>query len=355
MDNFTRRFIKMSFKKSLLLISFLIVNNIRADDSYIDDFHNTVSDSVFSLSKSIDQILSGSYGEFNPAPDTYDVENQKQKPKESLDSFFKTNKYLDETEKTFLRVNFNTLTQTKGSNDFGYRVKARLPLSRTKKNYNLFIDDFTNESPNSEITNQSTDNAKTSVGLNFFAPETLGIDSKYSVGVRGFKPFIRARYNLDYTLGSWGIQPVQIFKYSSDKKFEEETNLYFDKKIMDTDLLRFALYRHTQEKVSGMDYAFSAQYFVPLKNQAALSISQAFIGNTKYIDIPYGSPFVQNHNTYGGINNYATNLSYRENIWKKWFFYQVSPGFNFHRQHNYKANYSINFSIEMYFGKTYKQ
>ena len=341
----------MSLKKNLILLSCLLTTNLFAENSYIDNFHDTMSDSVFSLSKSIDKVLSNDYSDYNTSADIYDIDENS----DSMDAFFKTDKYLDETEKTFLRVNFNTLFQTKGSNDFGYSVKARLPLSRTKQNYNLFIDDLTSDNPNSEITNQSANNSKTSVGVNYFAAKTYGISSKYSIGVRGFHPFIRARYNLDYTLGSWDIEPVQTFKYSSNNKFEEETSIYFDKKIADLNLLRFVMYRHTQEKVPGMDYAFSAQYFHPLPHHIALSISQSVSGNTKYEDITYYPNNTYTSTTYGGINNYATSLNIRQNVWKKWFFYEVAPGLNFHKQYDYKVNYSILFSIDMYFGKTYKQ
>lgn len=338
--------------KTITLILFCIVTiNLHAEDSYVDDIHNSMSDQVFSLSKSIDKILSGNDKDFNPDTDAYDIQTQE----ESIDSFFKTSKYINETEKTFLRINFNSLIQTKDSNNFRYKVRARLPLSRTKKSYYLFIDDLTNENPNSEITNNSLHNSShTTVGVNYFAPQTYGVESKYSIGVSGFDPFIRARYNLAYDVSSWEVEPVQTFKYSADDKFEEETSIYFDKKIADTDLLRFVLYRHSQEKKSGMDYAFSTHYYMPLENHIAISLSQSFAGNTKYEDITRFTNSNYTLKNFGGIYNYATTVNFRQNVWKKWFFYEIAPGVNFHREYDYKANYSVLFSIDMYFGKTYK-
>lgn len=341
----------MLHKRIFLFFIFLNTINLNAEDTYVDSYHDSISDSVFTLSKSIDKLLSANYDDNNASSDTYDIKDQEESP----DSFFKTSKYFDETEKTFLRVNFNSLFQTRGSNDFGYSIKARLPLSRTKKSYNLFIDDLTSDNPNSDITNQSRNQSKTSVGINFFAPETLGITSKYSIGVRGFQPFVRARYNLNYTLGSWDIQPTQTFKYSSNKKYEEETHFYFDKKLENLNLLRFVMYRHTEEKESGMDYAFTAEYYHSLENHAALSISQTCTGNTKYKDFTYYPNNTSTYTTYGGIYDYATTINWRQNVWKKWFYYEISPGFNFHKQYDYKANYSLRFAIDMYFGKTYKQ
>ena len=348
----------MSIKRITLSLSLLTTlalcadTNIENEDSYIDNFHSSISNDVYTLSNSIDKFMSGAEDDKNSTTENKELCD----PTKSVDSFFQTNKFLNETEKTFLRVNFNSLFQTKGSNDFKYKVRARIPLSRTKRNYNLFIEDIQESGSNQELKDESINqSSSTAVGVNYFAPKTYGIKSKYSLGTSGFHPFIRARYNLNYELAHWNIEPVQTFKYSSSKKFEEETHIYLDKVIKDAELLRFTLYRHTQENVQGVDYALSAQYFLPLKNKAALSISQAFVGNTKYIDVPYGAIVPTNYNTYGGINNYATALNYRKNIWKKWFFYELSPGINFHRQHDYKVNYSLRFSIDMYFGQTYKK
>ncbi|MFT5661053.1 MAG: hypothetical protein ACI9TV_001699 [Sulfurimonas sp.] len=326
--------------------------NVQDEHSYLDNLHSSISDDVHTLSHSIDKLFSGSVDDQN----TTLVNRSPYDTTKSVDSFFQTNKFLNETEKTFLRVNFNSLFQTKHSSDFKYKIRARIPLSRTKKNYNLFIEDIQENGSNQVLKDESINqSSSTAIGVNYFAAKTYGIKSKYSIGTSGFNPFVRARYNLNYSLQDWFIEPVQTFKYSSNRKFEEETNVYFDKVIKDAELLRLTLYRHTQENVKGMDYAFSAQYFLPLKSQTAISISQVFVGNTKYLDIPYGSPTTQSYNTYGGINDYITTVNYRENIWKKWFFYELSPGVNFHRQHDYKVNYSMRFSIDIYFGQTYKK
>ena len=110
----------MSLKKNLILLSYLLTTNLFAENSYVDDFHNSMSDSVFSLSKSIDKVLSNDYNDYNTSADIYDIEENA----DSMDSFFKTDKYIDETEETFFRVNFNTIFQSKGSNDFGYSNTA---------------------------------------------------------------------------------------------------------------------------------------------------------------------------------------------------------------------------------------
>ncbi|WP_151900186.1 hypothetical protein [Sulfurimonas hydrogeniphila] len=136
---------------------------------------------------------------------------------------------------------------------------------------------------------------------------------------------------------------MQIFEYSSKESFTERTFIYFDNTLTDRSLLRLTLHRETKTKVKGMDYDISAQYYWNFNKKNILSISEIFSGNTEYTT-------EQSSKKYSGINNYATVLTFRKNIWKKWFFYQISPSVNFHKENSYKANYAIAFLINLYFG-----
>lgn len=321
------------------------------ESSYIDDTHNLLSDTVYSWSDSIDTTLSGSFSDSNLTK----IEKTREKSN-AIDSFFQTRKFIDETDQTFVRLNFNSFFQSKSNDNFKYKIRAHIPLSRTKKSYNLFIEDITQDNIKNTLSNENLNEGATpDIGINFFVPKTYGVNSKYSIGTSGVNPFIRARFNLNFKTDSWIIEPVQQFKYSSNHKFEEETNIYFDKLLSSSELLRFTIYRATQEEENGMDYAFIAQYYTTLKQHAAISISQSFSGNTQYQDITYNSDMSESTSTYKGINTYFTSLNWRQNVWKKWFYYEVTPGVSFSKQYDYEANYSVRFSIDMYFGKLYKK
>ncbi len=98
-----------------------------------------------------------------------------------------------------------------------------------------------------------------------------------------------------------------------------------------------------------MDYALSFQYYYSPQKNTGLGISQSFLGNTEYQYVTE-----QKMQTYGGINNYVTSLSWRENIWKDWFYYQISPGVSFHKQYDYNPNYILIFLVDIYFGSLLK-
>ena len=149
----------------------------------------------------------------------------------------------------------------------------------------------------------------------------------------------------------WVIDTVQLFEYSTDEKFEEETNIYFDRSWSKKSLVRIQLHRSTHEETDGMDYLLSAQYYRATKKDAGYGFAQSFVGNTKYKYIVDNSVGLPETETFGGINTYVTSFSWRENIWRKWFYYEIRPSVAFERQYDYDTNYRVRIFFDFYFGK----
>ncbi|QOP43731.1 hypothetical protein FJR45_07110 [Sulfurimonas sediminis] len=307
----------------VFLLCLLRAESIDTNASYLDTAHKIISDKVTGYSDTLDQTISKLF--------------TGKKAQNAYDDFFKNEKYFNETEKSFVSVNLNTQFQSKYREKTTLNINANIALQRTNQKLNLFVSGI-NE--NKKIIDK---NAPTELGLNYFRADRYNIQSRYSIGVRGFYPFIRARYYKIFAAKSWKIEPMQLFEYSSKDAFKESTFIYFDKTLADKSLLRVTLQRETQTKIKGMDYAVSTQYYWNFYKKNILSISEILSGNTEYTT-------ETSTRKYSGINNYATVLTFRKNIWKKWFFYQVSPSVNFHKENDYKANYAIAFLVNLYFG-----
>ncbi len=348
--------------KSIVVLSLLLSvcnadTNVTTpqESNFIDDTHTALSETILEWSDAIDTTLS-SWGENDEANITTvesNVSNATLETKvKSIDSFFQNNKYLNETHNTFVRVHLDNYFQSKKSNDFNLRVSAQIPFSKSKKNLKIFIDDMTLDNTKNILKDDTEeDRLVPDIGIHYFAPETYGIESRYSLGFSGINPFVKAKYNMPIRTNKWLIDPVQLFKYSTNDEFEEETNIYFDKQLKKSSLFRIQLHRKTETNADGMDYALSLQYYWSPKKDTGLRLAQSFFGNTKYqyiVDENVEPPQTKN---YGGINNYATSLSWRENIWRKWFYYEVRPGVNFARRYDYEPNYTIRLLIDFYFGQ----
>jgi hypothetical protein len=268
----------------------------------------------------------------------------------SVDQFFQNEKYLNETENTYIRARVESYFQSKGSNDFDLTVRAQIPFSKSKKRFKIFVDDLTLENADEILKDTSVNNNTPDIGIHYFASRH-NILSRYSIGLSGIDPFLKARFNMPINIDDWLIDPVQLFKYSTDNKFEEETNIYFDKKISEKSLFRIQLYRSTQEEIDGMNYALSVQYYRSTKKNTGFGFAQSFYGNTEYeYTTEKGVPHPK-IKKYGGIHDYVTSFSWRANVWRKWFYYEVRPAVSFHKQYDYEPNYTLRVFFDFYFGK----
>jgi len=348
--------------KSIVVLSLLLSlcnadTNVttQKESSYIDETHTTISRKVLDWSRTIDTTLSSWLG--NAETNTTTVgsnvsDNASVNQVKSIDSFFQNDKYLDETDNTFVRVRLDSYFQSKESSDFNLRVSAQLPFNKCKQNFKIFIEDITLDNAKNILKDDlEEDRLVSDIGVHYFAPERYGIESRYSLGFSGIAPFVRARYNMSIKTDEWQIDPVQLFKYSTKDEFEEETNIYFDKQFKELSLFRIQLHRKTQAEINGMDYGLALQYYWSPKKDTGLRLSQSFWGNTEYKYIVDKNAKFPKTKSYSGINNYVTSFSWRENIWRKWFYYEVRPGVNFHKQYDYEPNYTIRLFVDFYFGQ----
>jgi len=314
------------------------------EPSYYDIVHADVSKKVIDWSNIADTTISQWLG--NDESNLSCVSTKIVKPKsKSIDAFFQNNKYFNETEDTFIRLRMDSDFQTKESNSFNLRLSAQLPFSKCKQQLKLFVEDVPLNS-DKQIETKS-DDTDINLGIRYFAKIKSGIESRYSLGTRGVNPYVSARYRLPFTTDKWLIDTTQLFQYSIKDNFKEESNIYFDREFQDKTLFRFNIQRGTKSSVDGMDYGFTFQYYSNPKQNVGLRLSQSFLGNTKYKN-PQN---IHLSKTYTGINNYITSLSYRANIWRKWFYYEIRPAVNFHKKYDYEANYSVRLFFDFYFGE----
>ena len=358
MFNYQKLFFSIVLMWMVLVSDGVSEGNAPQQDGYMDELHKSFSDKVLEWSDIIDVTLSKWLGGEENTMESGKVKSEEEKllkERRSTDAFFQSDKYLGETADTYLKVRFDTQFQSLEDDAFNIMANAHLPLSRSKKRFNLFVEDVTKENAKNVLEDTDKKNAAPRLGINYFAPETYGIKSKYSIGLSGIHPYVRARYNIVFETGGWIIEPVQSFEYSTKYQFEEETDIYFDTRPTDMSLFRVQLYRKTDSRTDGMDYAFIFSYFHTGSRETGWRVSQTFWGNTQYgygVDDGIESPVMSE--SYGGISDYRTELSWRRNVWRKWFFYELMPSVNFHRRHDYRPNYALRFYLDFYFG-TYRR
>lgn len=344
---YLKEFIMKIYMALLFLVTVICADTNQTkpyESSYVDITHDYLSNKVIRLSESIDMYISDTN-------ETKEEQYYSKSTDKSVDAYFKSEKFKNETKDTYVNIEFSTTFQSKEDESYKPGISARIPLSRSKKNIKLYIDNISHDKDNEIVENIDKEKHSTpEIGVSFFSRNKLDIDSKYSLGTRGFNPFAKARYSINFYVGKWIIEPAQTFKLSTNDKFEEETILYFDRKINKTNLFRIALDRKTKSEEDGMSYTFATHYYWFTKKRGGLNISQTLSGNTKYKDVKYNAKNQDNAKIYDGINNYETAISWRDNIWKQWLFYEIRPSVNFHKKHDFEANYAIKFTLDYYIG-----
>jgi hypothetical protein len=348
-DNVVMKIVKII---SIFILSFsftLADTNITTEKvHFLDTLHADISEKVLDWSTYLDITVGKWLGYDDELNATCIVASPLDKiQSKKVDSFFQNNKYIAETENVFIRVRTDTTIQSRESDKFRLKFRAQLPFSRCRKQLKLFVEDVSLTKDKSKIDGDGA----TDVGFRYEGKKRHGIKSRYSIGFSGLFPFVSARYSLSYKANNWEIEPVQTFKYSSKYYLEEESNIYFDKTLSKDALFRMTLQRGTESTVEGMDYGLKFEYYSNAKKNKGLHFEQAFYGNTKYRHRKEKYRILNPSNEFYGINNYVTTFSYRANIWRKWFFYEIQPGVNFHRDFNYKPNYSLRFFFDFYFGE----
>ena len=337
----------LPLKKIIPLIVFSILSTVlmatpskTIENSYIDHMHKKISNKIIEWSDILDNNISSWLENDNETCCALESPNTANTNIEDIDAFFQNERYLNETRDIYVRLRIRNEFYSRQSNKINVRISARLPFDKCKKQWNIFLEDVS--SNKSEI--KKTDTSGGGVGINYFREGKFGIKGNYSLGLQGSDPYVRARYRLPMKFDIWEIEPVQTFKYSTKYYFEEETNIYFDRFFDKNNLLRIQLHRETASTINGTDYGLTLQYFWNLEENGKLEFTQSFFGNTHYND------YYEFDKKYSGINNYVSSISWRQNIWRDWFYYEIKPSVNFHKDYAYKASYSIRFNFDFYFG-----
>jgi len=342
-------------------------DSVASDEHFIDKWHKKTYDTFKEASEFVDKKLV-------ETADNYTTDNNETKNKAILkeyeeeqrakieeriknkrtrhaDKFFLSDKFIEETNEPFLRVTPEYRVNSKSTFDdkFRLKVRAHLPLSRSKKRFRLFVGNLDNDNISDTLDNDNGKN-KPEIGVNYFSPEYYGIRSKYSIGIHGVYPFARARYSTDFNPGNWNLEFVQTFEYFADDGFEEKSQGFFDTAFLNLSLFRLFVERSTEEKSSGMSYSAGAIMFWQPSYKAGLTLTQAVFGNTKYGYYQDNDSLNNPLENMSGINKYYTSVKYRQNFFRKWLFYELEPAVDFDARNDFEANYSLMLRFDIFYG-----
>ncbi len=347
------------FRLLLLVIPFTYLFGLHGDndhDTFIDTTHKYISETIEDISKLADDIATDTIqytksigSENNETNLQTKGSSSKELNPESVDALFQNEKYIEDTKESFLRLSSDYSVNSLDNNEFNVKLSARLALNKSRKNLKLYLSGFNQDNLNDITDKKEYGEGKPEIGISYVTQFKDSIETKYSLGIRSLYPYVRTRFSYTKQTDLWLIEPVQNIEYSTKDEFKENTKLYLDTELIDRVKFRLEFGRGTSSKGSGMDYNSVASIFWTPQSRTGLQLSQGIYGNTKYQYIT--NEVTKEKERYEGINNYVTTLTFRQNIYRKWLFYEVSPGINFHKTHDFDPNYRLYIRLDMFFGK----
>lgn len=264
-----------------------------------------------------------------------------------FDDFFKDETYLDTTNKSYVKVRGGYEYDKRGDSGLFHRITARIKLPKTQDKLQLFIGDETEEKIDPSKVRDTGRNE--GVGIKYFLPSIKNrLYTNASVGFSGIdNPYVKAHIEYPVFLGTWLFKATQNFKYSAENKFDEWTSLYFDRRLSSKEIIRLLLQRSTNSEIRGMEYLAQLSYMNTLTYGTGFNYYLAVNGRTKDLT---GTTYHDGSMPQEGVYNYSAGVIWRQQLFKDYLFYQIEPILSYHEQYDYKPNYLLRLSFDLYFG-----
>ena len=262
-----------------------------------------------------------------------------------IDSFFGDERIDDEANNT--RVRLFTVTTfreaQKASTEGNFRIQLRLP--KTEKRLQLVVqrdqeddEEELRPSENEPGQNQQGLAEKTTAGLRYLL-DVADINFSSELGLRLSWPpqiFGRMRFRKNINFGKWVFRPVEEITWLDREGWFSETDLNFDRRINPFWLFRFV----NNVEWNDIDYKLRFQhgpsFFQKINDRMGLS---------------YNARATLEQNPNLSSQNYQIGVGFRQLLYNKWFFWELSPALNFPREQDFRRTPIATVKFEAIFGR----
>lgn len=265
-----------------------------------------------------------------------------------MDSFFGDSRYESELNESYVRFRYNLFFED-GSGavrEPDFQVRMVLPQLR-EKTHLVFTGAPRERSPYSALQSdfqpdQSGANEERNVTAALH--QTLLDSARHSFIIRsGLKLHsgspalvLGPRYRLLFPLDHWNLRFVEEVLWRSDTGWEAESTVDFEKPLPNGLFFRASHDWIWEEQEPGVTYAFNFYLGQPITRRRGLEYEWVNVFNTRPVN---------------ALTEITLRVRYRQQFWRDWLFFEISPQYRFPRDRSFDATPGILFRIEMLFGK----
>jgi hypothetical protein len=269
-----------------------------------------------------------------------------------FDGLFGNPRYDLDTTDTFGRVGLFGSYDRRDAFDAKLRLRARYALPNLKRKLRLTLgrgDDqaLLEQRPADSQTPppaslQATEEDSWLLGLGYSKESGLENGFDFGAGVRlntPVDPYVKATYRHNFVFASDNMLRFRETPFWRDSRgWGATTQLTFDHLVTDQLLFRWDNIGTTAQDTDGFDWGTSVSAYQGFSQRRAISYSLLLRGETG-ADVP--------------IQNYGFETRYRQQIFRKWLFLELSGSVTWPREElteERKVNPGAGLGVEMYFG-----
>lgn len=269
-----------------------------------------------------------------------------------IDNFFGTKRSDFESNNTRIRI-YTISTKYEGENASSQgKIKLQLVLPKTQKRLQLVLENDNDNNGNGASTNQAAtanNNNTTATSTSQKAADattaalryivhTAGIRTSFDAGLRFTnKPqvFYHLRLRRDIPFGKWVFRPVEQIKWIQDQGYSSNTDLNFSKKLNTKWIYRFFNNIYWNDQDYTIYFTNGPSWFQKINEKIGLSYNLRAKSSN--------SPIL-------AANDYSASIGYRQLLYKKWFFWTISPALNFPRENTFHRTPSLTVRFDVILG-----
>lgn len=262
-----------------------------------------------------------------------------------LDSFFDDDTFVEEENRSQVRVSMTTEYTRFEDFDFRPRVHVRLKLPEAEERVNLIFSYSDDEefkldddplSP-AQAVRTGEDREEMNASLRWFVSESLRKNISVSGGMSLNYLYTGLRYRRYYDYGSWQGRLVEQFRYYTDDGFENNLHYDIERRISKYWFFRTSVALNWFEETNGLPHflAFSLDQVLAEDKAVRYEWINAFETSPSY-----------------RMEDLKLRARYRQRFYRDWLILEIAPEVSFPYEHNREFNPGIVIKLEADFSPT---
>ncbi len=257
-----------------------------------------------------------------------------------FDTFFVDDRVDEDASAGTIVRWYNDLSWHQADNNWGYtsRLNARLYLPKVSRKLKLVFESDDEEEPlnalpQSKGEEQNTEQIHSELGLRYdiYAEPRSSFNIKVTL-----RPSIEARYRYSYPLSTQTVGHFTQKLYQKNSITGESSELDLDHSLSAKFLLRWSNSVKWETDIEGLKMGSGLTLYQYISPRRAINYKAGISGPNK---------------PYHYIEHSLLSVTYRQNILRKWLFYEIKPEINWHKTAHSKRQEekSITLRLEVLF------